>query len=62
MEDDDNKTTDPGELPADPERTAGEAAGLDRQASEDDAGPAPEELDQDPAYGFDTPESDAKGG
>ena len=62
MDHDDEETPDPGKLPEDPTRTAGEAAGVGPEENDEGRTPPPEDLDEDPAYSFDEPESELKGG
>ena len=60
---DNPETPDPDELPDDPTQTAGEAVGMDPDAIEDaDSASPAEDLEDDPAYSFDNPEADYKGG
>ena len=59
---DQDENVDPGELPEDPTRTAGEAAGVDPDDVDDEGATPTEDLEDDPAYSFDKPESDFKGG
>ena len=53
---------DPSELPEDPERSAGEAAGTDSETDDEGRSPPPDDLDSDPAYNPDDPARDLKGG
>jgi hypothetical protein len=60
--DEEREGVNPSELPDDPTRAAGDAAGIDPEEADEGRAVPTEDLDADPAHSFDGPEADLKGG